>query len=264
MRGINKKAVLIIMAVSIFYASLSFADENAQRIFNEGNKFFVEKEYEKARNNYEKLIHMDYKDPSVYFNLSNTYMSLGMPGRAVLNLRKAKMLQPRNKDIFKNLNAINAAVAQGDLWYKNKKKTPFTLKKFVRSFDFLSKSEISIAILVFYLLFFIWYVIRRFVNTGKIKIAAESIGLASYLLTLFMIFIFIGTVYIECYYPKMVVMEKVELMSSPTEELSQITGFQLQEGMVVELGKTYGGWGNVALETSDKTGWVKLDALEKI
>ena len=263
MRGISKKAILVLtIMICMSYASGMYAKEDAQSIFNEANKFFLEKEYEKARTSYEKLIKMDYKDPSVYFNLSNTYISLGIPGKAVLNLRRAKKLQPRSKDILKNMNTINNIVRE-DFGYKGKE-ARLTLKKFLRSFDFLSKSEIAIAILAFYFLFFIWYVIRKFVGTGKIKIAAGSTGLASYLLTLFLIFVFIGTVYIECYYPKMVVMKKVELMSSPTEEIAYLTGLQLQEGMVVELEKTYKGWGYIALENDEKTGWVKLEVLEQI
>ena len=45
----------------------------------------------------------EYQDPSLFYNLGNTYFKAGELGRAILFYQKAKQLLPRDSDIKKNL-----------------------------------------------------------------------------------------------------------------------------------------------------------------
>ena len=97
-----------------------------------------------------------------------------------------------------------------------------------------------------------------------VKIAAGIAGAVSYLLTLLFILIFICTLYYDNFYPQTVVMETVEFRSSPARDESYKTEIMVNEGTLVELKRTYNDFGEVILGADDKTGWIKLDVLERL
>ena len=84
--------------------------DNVTAAWNSGVEAYGNKDYEKAKNVLEEVKKSRPTDPSVYFNLGNTYYKLGDIGQAVLNYESAARLSPRSKDIRKNLEIASDRV----------------------------------------------------------------------------------------------------------------------------------------------------------
>ena len=88
-------------------------------IMAEANLRYERGEYAEAAQQYEALIDLGYKDPSVHYNLGNAYLESGDPGRAILNYLRAEELSPRDPDIQANLElarsrTVDQLQAEGD------------------------------------------------------------------------------------------------------------------------------------------------------
>lgn len=261
-------ALIIAVSSGLAFSAIPFDKEEAWNTFEDANKLYLQKQYKEAASYYEKLIAMGYNDPTVYFNLSNAYMFSERPGKAALNLHRARRLQPRRGDIQKNLVVLKSMTVlrstSGEALEEKEPGDILSPKEFVNSFSFISKNEMAIIIFLLYLLFFIWSLIRKLITSKALKFLTGTAAAVAYLATLFLIVIFTSTLYFEYFYPETIVMKTVELKTSPAEDESYKAGIMLKEGALVELKKTYNGWGEIIINADEKTGWIRLEHLEKI
>ena len=112
----NKAFVFSILTFlsSVIFAAMSH-DENLL-VFSEANKAFSQankatnsddsqKLYEQAILGYEKIVEQGgIKNAGLYYNLGNAYLLKNNIAKAILNYRRAQMLDSSNPDIYKNLN----------------------------------------------------------------------------------------------------------------------------------------------------------------
>lgn len=99
---------------SIVYAKMSRDDSlllfsQANQTFSKANETKNPQEaailYEKAILDYEKIIDEGgIKNAKLYYNLANAYVLNNNIGKAILNYRRAQLLDSSNPDIYKNLN----------------------------------------------------------------------------------------------------------------------------------------------------------------
>lgn len=94
-----RKLTLTIVLVMLFVGSV-FAQG---ALFQEGNKFYEAKEYDKAIDSYSKILDQNIESADLYFNLGNAYFKNGDLGHAILNYLKAKRLAPSDQAIIHNL-----------------------------------------------------------------------------------------------------------------------------------------------------------------
>jgi tetratricopeptide (TPR) repeat protein len=96
----------------LFFVLLNFAalSSDAEKLFLEGNKFFQNKEYEKAIAAYEQLVNEGYEGTALYFNLGNAYYRTGKIGFAILFYEKALRLSPGDDDAAYNLTLANLRI----------------------------------------------------------------------------------------------------------------------------------------------------------
>ncbi len=251
------------LVITLLFSGAAQA-RDAQHIFDEGNKFFMTKRYDKARANYEKALCMGYKDASVYYNLASAYSFLGKPGKAIANLHRAQKLEPWSKDIRKNLKTLTVLVYKDMRGLQNIQPKPALLKSVVRSFNLLNKDETAIAIVAFYSLFFVCLLARKFISSRFVRITVGVTGVSACIVAMLLIFIFTGSFYFDHFYPQAVITRATQLRTAPGEPQNDENSFNLKEGMVVEITSADDGWRKVALEIGDKSGWVKADTLERI
>ena len=107
----NKKSYnisfIVTLLLTIFLASkISFASE-AQDLMKQGNEFFQDKQYDKAVDAYQNIIHLGYEGTSLYYNLGNAYYREGKIGMAILYYEKAHRLSPGDDDVNHNLVIAN-------------------------------------------------------------------------------------------------------------------------------------------------------------
>jgi len=106
----RKICSLSLIAYLIFcllpYAHSAHAQESekgsALHLFYRGNTFYEEGRYDKAIEEYEKLLEQGFESGNLYFNLANSYYKLDKHGKSVLNYERAKRLIPRDGDLKAN------------------------------------------------------------------------------------------------------------------------------------------------------------------
>ncbi len=108
--------VLAILATSIFLLSVpsrsafasTAASGEARSLMEQGNKFYEDKQYEQAVDEYQKVIGLGYEGTSLFYNLGNSYYREGKIGFAILYYEKALKLSPGDDDVIHNLAIANA------------------------------------------------------------------------------------------------------------------------------------------------------------
>jgi|Deesub1362A_J573_1020465.scaffolds.fasta_scaffold06135_3 tetratricopeptide (TPR) repeat protein len=72
-------------------------------LLNEGNELYRKGNYFGAVKKYEKIIEKGVKNHIVYYNLGNAYFKLGEIGEAILWYKRARKINPMDKDVLYNL-----------------------------------------------------------------------------------------------------------------------------------------------------------------
>lgn len=98
-----RKRVGLIVVLMIILLPQAFAGESFQALFGRANAHYKAGDMEAARDVYSAMVKQGCRSARVYYNLGTCYLNLGDVGRAVLNLRKAEKLAPRDEDIEANL-----------------------------------------------------------------------------------------------------------------------------------------------------------------
>ena len=264
MRQLRKTSIIVLFMILLLCSgAYSPTPEDLQARFDEGNSYYLSNQYDKARRQYEGLLDIGYNDPAIYYNLSNTYILLNSPGKAALNLYRAKKLQPRSEDIQKNIAILNE-ILTGEDDSTRIQSSAGGFKGFIRSLDMMSKNELAVAIFVLYLFFFIWSLARKFMRPGIYKLLSGVLAAISYLFTMVFIVTLLATFYYESFHQQAVVMQTVELRTSPSDDEIYFNEVIVHEGALVEITKIYHSWGEITLGETEKAGWIELKLLEKI
>ena len=110
------KRILISFSIGLLLlvallAIISLAEEKSaadQQAVHAANQLYETRNYGAAIMVYEELITQGVDDAAVFYNLGNAYYQSGELGRAVLNLQRAALLEPRDPDIKANLALARA------------------------------------------------------------------------------------------------------------------------------------------------------------
>lgn len=96
------------LIINLFLLSLSLS-QNADSLFQLGNYYYENEQYENAVKNFEQL-EKDFNHEYLYLNLGNSYYRMGEIGNAVWAYEKAHSISPRDQDIIYNLNFVRSQV----------------------------------------------------------------------------------------------------------------------------------------------------------
>lgn len=91
---------LVLISVSLFAQPESFMEQ--------GNQYYQKQQYDKAIQDYSKVLNEGYESSELYYNLGNAYFRKGNLGFAILNYEKALKLSPGDEDIQHNLALANS------------------------------------------------------------------------------------------------------------------------------------------------------------
>ncbi len=92
--------------ILIFFNSTIIFSQNIDELFYEGNKFYSQNKFEKAIENYEKILELDHFSEDLYLNLGNAYFQQSRFGLARWSFEMGLVLNPLNSDL-RNNNNIN-------------------------------------------------------------------------------------------------------------------------------------------------------------
>lgn len=90
--------IIILLHMSILLS------QSIDVLFNSGNKFYNEKKYKKAFQEYEKILERDYFSEDLYLNLGNAYFQNSEHGLARWSYEMGLKLNSRNADLINNNN----------------------------------------------------------------------------------------------------------------------------------------------------------------
>ncbi len=245
---------LILTLILVFFATLAHADF-AEDLQN-GNKFYAEKNYEKAKTEYEKVLLSGYESAALYYNLGNVYYRTKSVANAVYYYEKAALLAPGDEDI-----QVNLAFARNRIYDKitpnNKPALLRYYETLVRQFTSGNYAAISLLTFVFSLLAVALYL---FSKSKKRKIIGFSAGIV------FFIFAAISFVFSQKRYTEqtkldtaIVFAESVSVKSAPDNSATEL--FIIHEGLKVGISEQQGNWTEIRLEDG-RAGWLTATSLK--
>ena len=91
----------------VIFTSYAEASGEIERMMQQGNDYYQNKQYEKAIDSYNKLVDEGYSGTSLFYNLGNAYYREGKIGYAILYYQKALKLSPGDDDVQHNLAIAN-------------------------------------------------------------------------------------------------------------------------------------------------------------
>ncbi|MDR3112460.1 MAG: hypothetical protein LBU55_04790 [Elusimicrobiota bacterium] len=238
------KCFLTITAIFLFSLTC-FAQNSYEEQIEKAQSFFKEGQFQKSIEIYEHLTQIEkINNPYIYYNLANTYYRNGDIGGAVLNIKKAVKLKPRDVDIRKNFEKILAASGQThDVDFSN-----FLLL-------FFSLNELSMVFVSLLILIFIFSSILIFRKIKKLKILVCFFIGVEIIFTPFWIL----AVYNEVIVNSVVILSPCEARSGP--EKSENSIFEVSAGKIAHVISRHSGWSYLKFnnkgQNADLVGWVK-------
>ncbi len=237
-----------------FVGAVRAADVNAE--FEEGNKFYEQRDFPSAIRIYESIVHDGVESPTLYYNLGNAYFKSGDIGRAVLNYLRARRLDPSDPDIQHNLDFARR-LTRVDMEGVQLNPISSFLESVVRPYRLNALAWVSSILFVLLVL----ALVARFglgfrLTTLKIATWAVAVLLfASAGLTTFK--------YRTDYLTRRVVIvaEEAPVRNGPTENAD--VEFQGAPGLVAEIVRTSGDYYNVLFENK-RQGWIKRDLVAEV
>jgi len=249
-----RRTIIFILAAMIL-AGMALATEGLEHDFEKGNEYYSAGEYDKAMEEYTKIISAGYHSPELYYNLGNACFREGHLGLAILYYTRARQQDPRDDDIRANL-----AFARKFTIDKIEVSEEAILLEYVNSFfDYFSVNEIIWVALVLYILV-IAVILARYVYRW-IDVGTPLVVL------LLVVFIFVGIVAAVkvdrdiLTRTAVVVAQQAEVMNGPGEDYNN--QFTAHAGLMLKIEREESGYYLVNFENRLK-GWIHKDAVAEI
>jgi len=227
-------------------------------LFQKANEAYSKNEFQEAAAIYEELLKTNGESAIVYYNLGNCYYKLNKVASSILNLERALLLNPGDKDISFNLEIAKLKAVD-----RIEPIEDFFLTQWFRaiqnlmSTDAWSNFSFTCFILIIICLFFFFFSRRIF-----IKKLGFFIGVG----------LLICVVFGNCFaynQKKKLTQRKEAIIFAPTTTIKSSPDnsgtdlFNLHEGTKVRLKNSLGGWNEI--ETADgNIGWIKSSEIEVI
>jgi tetratricopeptide (TPR) repeat protein len=250
----------------LFDWQAAWGNDNLEVLFNQGNQFFQQEQYEDAVLSYQKILDQGAESWEVYYNLGNAYFRIGSLGPAILNFERALRMAPDNEDVQHNIEVANLLIID-----KIEQSPKFFMSSVIDNFaGFLGlKTNVNIlgkVVLAFYLIFMVLLILRLLLRQPRIK-ARLIYGIIPALIVLIILTVSWQVVlYQQRHQEEAVILEaEVDVLGAP--DASGKALFTIHEGTKVGIEKKIDQddviWLSVQL-ADGKTGWVTDTVLERI
>jgi tetratricopeptide (TPR) repeat protein len=255
-----KICVLVVMLGLIFGITCRAGEDktlpraNPELLFRLGNEYYEKAEYDRAADEYEKILTGGHESAELYYNLAGAYFKSGKLGKATLNYERAKRIMPRDADLISNYRYARTMVKGkfipgGGVWTWR----PFRIYCGNFAIDELTWVSSGLYLLVIILIFAAiirpsigrYHVMAIFLLVGFILLNSAIIWHKSDLAKT-------GGV---------IVVLRTEALYGPFDSATKF--FTLHEGMGVSVLKSKNGWCKVR-RADGKAGWIHKNDVEMI
>ncbi|UCH64485.1 MAG: tetratricopeptide repeat protein [Ignavibacterium sp.] len=255
----NKLSFLILSLIILILTNLLIV--NASQVIDtmeKGNTFYREGEYEKAIDEYNKLVDEGHLGTSLFYNLGNSYYRIGKIGLSILYYERALKLSPSDEDIKHNLNFARLSTVD-----RIQPLPTFFLFEWWEAI-LNSFTENGWAYIVFILYLLVIYLAGSYFFARSIK--QQKLVLFSGVVALFVLAISISLLVVkinrEATAKSGVILEQfVTVKSSPDPQSTD--SFVIHEGLKVNLEDNLDEWVKIRL-ADGKVGWIENNYVEQI
>ena len=250
-----KKVLIFFLPYMILFQGYA---QNIDSLYAKGNQLYSNGNYEEAIQTWEELTESGYEAAAIYYNLGNAYFKSNKIAPAILNLERAKILAPHNKDINYNLELARTYVFDkiDELtevfyirWYKN----------IVQRFSLNTWAIITIITFVIFLILFSVYLYAKSYLSKKIPFWLSVLLLMIWLCA----FAFSRSGYklVTDHNKAIIFSPSVTVLSSPDESGTEL--FLIHAGTKVTVVDELNEWTEILLSSGIK-GWLLSSSIEKI
>jgi hypothetical protein len=250
----KKIAILGLITILLFLSEAQADIESATALFQKGNESYEAGNFDQAIEEYQKIVNLGIKNAKVFYNLGNAYFRKNQLGKAILNYRKALVLEPRDEDSMANLAFVKLFTLDK---IEEQKVNP--LSNLVHWFvNLFSTDELTIFVSLSYCLSIVFGILILFRRKGRVLLLGLTI----------MLFIFVVSssslatkLHFDSAKNGVLIAPQAEVRSGPGSDFTlQFTG---HEGLEFQINEQAEGWYRISLPNGVK-GWIPKDAVEII
>jgi len=245
------KKSIFILSILILIPLLLFAKEYD---LTTANSAYQEQNYQKAEEEYMKLVNEDVENFELFYNLGNTYFKLNDLGNARLYYEKAAKFKPLDKELNENIAMLLASIKD-----KEDVKRSFVETLLRKIYFAFSINLLGVFVVVFFILMMAFIVVLIMSRSAVFK------RIVKVFLVIFAVIFFLVTVIeimrIRDFYADdtaVILDETVIAYSGPSEDFAQV--FTIHEGLKVLIERFDNDWVLIKLP-SGNGGWVVASAL---
>ena len=244
-----KKRILFLTAAFVLaVSSISRAGE-AEDLFSQANRAYVEGDYQTALSCYRKVMEQDGISSSLLYNMANAYYHTKEIGNAVLYYERALYLDPGNADTRANL-----AMARKDFGLVEK--GPGQWEHYFQIFNLNGWTWMASASLLLFSLIFLLRGVSKGAGRNRILKGISAVSLCLFV---------VSGIGIVSQYEKMdcgiVTAEGASLLVSPFDNAAKSGA--IKDGKMVKIAKTYKDY-LLVKETTGETGWIAKKAVKTV
>lgn len=235
--------------------SFTLHAEATTTLWQKGNAFFAQKQYDSALYYYRQIEKQGYQNAALYYNIGNVYYRLGSTAPAVLYYEKALFKDPLNQQIKDNLTLAEARVA-----LPIAPSEPVFFIAWWNYFVLLIAPSAWAWLMFLSFLCVLWLLYKKVREKEGLNFMGRWISLALAGLVVSGIF-FYASYQARTHTGKAVVMvDNTPFFNAPDENQ---TGGQLPEGSVVSIQAEKEGWYAVTLPNGSQA-WVSARNLDRV
>ena len=246
----------ILNILIVFLCFLGHAQNDA--LFNDATKAYNEGKYDKAIEDYHKILKNGQHSAALYYNLGNCYYKLNQIAPSIYNYEKALLLSPNDPDIKNNLaHAQNMTLDAIDTLPESA-----MARIYKSTAGFLTFDQWAYSAIVLIFLFVLTYIAFRYFQFAREKRVAFILSMLFLLLAvLSVVLAYIRYNDFNTEQPGIVFPKEITVNSEPNNRSQE--AFKLHEGAKVNVLEKLGNWNKIAL-ADGKTGWVLSDDIKLI
>jgi tetratricopeptide (TPR) repeat protein len=249
---------LVVLIVAIILTGGIAGAQSNEELFQQGNAAYQQGHYDEAIARYSAVVDRQIHHAAVFYNLANSCFKKGDLARAILFYERALKLEPRDRDIRRNLQFARSQTAD-----RIEDPNPSILLAVLRGIHhYLSLNEWTILVSSLFVLL-CGLIIHRLLLVGPL---ARDLNFYA-LVVITSIFLgslgFCGAKVHEAFYEKdaVVTAQKVEIRSGPAQTYTIL--LQLHAGTKVDVVQEVEGWTQVRLANGYE-GWIPDGSIEII
>jgi len=227
-----------------------------ETLFNKANEAYNTRDYDKAIENYLKVLENGQHSSELYFNLGNAYYKLNLVAPSIYYYEKALLLKPDDSEIKNNL-----AYAQ-NMTLDAIETMPETgiAKIYENVVGFLNFEQWGYTAIVLIFLFVILYIaFYYFTNTRQKRIAFVTSLVSLVIALVSLVFAFLKFADFQANQPAIVFANEVIVKSEPNER-SQLL-FTLHEGTKLNVLEELEGYKKIQI-ADGQTGWLSSESIK--